>query len=174
MCLLFCFVVFWILCCCVWKKKKNVDNKAEFPAGFCVTWSFRNYCNVIFIYNFFLIISVENYYNAKYFCENQDCLRSFFRILWWIVQNDSIYLKYLATVLPSTEYSLYNTKQITAGSICTQTSLFNAKFLIFLWIWQKRYSETSPQLPGGLERKISVTTCGASQTIVGSTVEFKR
>ncbi len=29
MCLLFCFVLFWILCC-VWKKKKKiVDNKKK-------------------------------------------------------------------------------------------------------------------------------------------------
>ncbi len=27
MCLLFCFVVFWILCCVVCEKIKNVDNK---------------------------------------------------------------------------------------------------------------------------------------------------
>ncbi len=32
MCLLFCFVIFWMICCYVWKKKKKkiVDNKKKY------------------------------------------------------------------------------------------------------------------------------------------------
>ncbi len=29
MCLLFCFVIFWILCCVMCEKKKNDDNKKK-------------------------------------------------------------------------------------------------------------------------------------------------
>ncbi len=44
MCLLFCFVIFWMLCCIMCEKKKKVDNKKN-----DVQWLANDYMKIYLV-----------------------------------------------------------------------------------------------------------------------------